>query len=128
MGTPALLKTSRLGYDGKGQATVDDAAEDATAAFARLGGVPCVLEERLTLERELSVVLARGDDGSVAPFPVGENRHRDGILETTVVPARISAALADAAVELGRAWRDGLDVRGGARRRAVRGRTAGGCT
>jgi len=99
VGTPALLKTSRMGYDGKGQATVDR-PEAAAAAFAQLGSVPCVLEERLALEREVSVVLARGDDGTVAPFPVGENRHRDGILETTVVPARIPAPLAEAALEL----------------------------
>ena len=99
VGTPALLKTSRMGYDGKGQATVER-PEEAAAAFAGLGSVACVLEERLALEREVSVVLARGDDGTVAPFPVGENRHRDGILETTVVPARIPAPLADAALEL----------------------------
>jgi 5-(carboxyamino)imidazole ribonucleotide synthase len=95
---PALLKTSRLGYDGKGQALVERPA-DAAAAFARLGGVECVLEERLALETELSVVLARGDDGAMAAFPVGENRHRDGILETTVVPARVPPATAEAARE-----------------------------
>jgi 5-(carboxyamino)imidazole ribonucleotide synthase len=93
---PALLKTSRLGYDGKGQAAVDR-AEDAPTAFRSLGGVPCVLEERLALETELSVVLARGDDGAVAAFPAGENRHRDGILETTVVPARVDEALLEEA-------------------------------
>jgi 5-(carboxyamino)imidazole ribonucleotide synthase len=94
--TPAVLKTSRLGYDGKGQAPVN-AAADAMRAWDRLGSVACVLEERLELERELSVVLARGADGAVASFPAGENRHRDGILETTVVPARVSPALADEA-------------------------------
>jgi 5-(carboxyamino)imidazole ribonucleotide synthase len=99
VGTPALLKTSRMGYDGKGQATVER-PEQAAAAFASLGSVPCVLEERLTLEHEVSVVLARGDDGEVAPFPVGENVHRGGILETTVVPAGIPPALAEAALEL----------------------------
>ena len=93
---PALLKTSRLGYDGKGQAPVRD-PESAAEAFARLGRVPCVLEERLGLETELSVVLARGEDGAVAAFPVGENQHRDGILETTVVPARVAAQLAEEA-------------------------------
>jgi 5-(carboxyamino)imidazole ribonucleotide synthase len=93
---PALLKTSRLGYDGKGQALVTDAAS-AAAAFERLGRVACVLEERLTLETELSVVLARAAGGAVAAFPVGENCHRDGILETTVVPARVPARLADEA-------------------------------
>jgi 5-(carboxyamino)imidazole ribonucleotide synthase len=93
---PALLKTNRLGYDGKGQALVEHPA-DAAAAFARLGSVECVLEERLALETELSVVLARGDDGAMAAFPVGENRHRDGILETTVVPARVTRSTADEA-------------------------------
>jgi 5-(carboxyamino)imidazole ribonucleotide synthase len=96
---PALLKTSRLGYDGKGQTIVTDAAT-AAAAFERFGRVACILEERLKLETELSVVLARGGDGGVAAFPPGENRHRDGILETTVVPARVSPALAREANDL----------------------------
>lgn len=93
---PALLKTSRLGYDGKGQAPIER-PEEATGAFTALGRVECVLEERLALETELSVVLARGDDGAIATFPVGENRHRGGILETTVVPARVSRGTADEA-------------------------------
>jgi 5-(carboxyamino)imidazole ribonucleotide synthase len=96
---PALLKTSRLGYDGKGQAAVDS-PEALQPAFAALGGVPCVLERRLELERELSVVLVRGADGTVVPFPVGENTHRRGILETTVVPAQVDAALAREASSL----------------------------
>jgi 5-(carboxyamino)imidazole ribonucleotide synthase len=96
---PALLKTSRLGYDGKGQAPVEN-EEDAVRAFERFGDVPCVLEARLDLECELSVIVARGADGDVATFPVAENRHRDGILETSVVPARISDALAQQAREL----------------------------
>jgi 5-(carboxyamino)imidazole ribonucleotide synthase len=96
---PALLKTSRLGYDGKGQALVNS-EEDAVRAFQRFGGVPCVLEERLALEYELSVVLARGVDGDVAPFPVAENQHRDGILETSVVPARVPETMTREAREL----------------------------
>jgi 5-(carboxyamino)imidazole ribonucleotide synthase len=108
---PALLKTSRLGYDGKGQATIERPG-DAAAAFARLGAVPCVLERRLTLERELSVILARGADGAVAAFPVGENRHRDGILETTVVPARVPDALADEARSLAVAVAESLEYVG----------------
>ncbi len=96
---PALLKTSRLGYDGKGQATVGTET-DALGAFERFRGVPCVLEERVALECELSVVLARGADGEVATFPVAENRHRDGILETSVVPARIPESLAREAFQL----------------------------
>jgi 5-(carboxyamino)imidazole ribonucleotide synthase len=92
-GLPAILKTTRLGYDGKGQAVVGSAAE-AREAFARFGGVPCILERRLHLECEISVVLARGIDGQVVAFPAGENEHRHGILHTTTVPARIPPALA----------------------------------
>ncbi len=101
LGAPALLKTSRMGYDGKGQAVVDS-FEDAATAFERFGRVPCVLERRLALELEVSVVLARGTDGTVASFPVGENVHRNGILHTTVVPAAIDARLTAQALELAR--------------------------
>ena len=96
---PVLLKTSRLGYDGKGQATVESQA-DALRAFERFGEVPCVLEQRVELDCELSVILARGSDGDMAAFPVAENRHRDGILETSVVPARVSEKMAHEAREL----------------------------
>ena len=96
---PALLKTSRLGYDGKGQASVET-EEGAIHAFERFGGVPCILEARLRLECELSVIVARGADGAVVTFPAAENTHRDGILETSVVPARIPEALANQAREL----------------------------
>jgi 5-(carboxyamino)imidazole ribonucleotide synthase len=96
---PALLKTSRLGYDGKGQVTIES-EDDAVRAFQRFGEVPCILESRLELDRELSVIVARGADGDVATFPVAENRHRDGILETSVVPARISKTLDDKAREI----------------------------
>lgn len=93
IGPPAILKTARLGYDGKGQAVVDS-RDQVLAAFDRFGRVPCVLERKLDLTREVSVVLARGSDGGVAAFPVGENVHVDGILDTTVVPARIPDSLA----------------------------------
>ena len=96
---PALLKTSRLGYDGKGQAAIHDEA-GASSAFDRLGGVACILESRLQLECELSVIVARGADGDMAPFPVAENRHQNGILETSVVPARVSEGLRQQACEL----------------------------
>ena len=108
---PALLKTSRLGYDGKGQAPIER-PEEAVAAYASMGRVECVLEEWLALETELSVVLARGDDGDVATFPVGENRHRDGILETTVVPARVSQGTADEALATARGIADALEYVG----------------
>jgi 5-(carboxyamino)imidazole ribonucleotide synthase len=96
---PAVLKTSRLGYDGKGQETVEN-KDEALRAFERFGGVPCVLEQRIDLDCELSVILAGGADGDIVTFPVAENRHRDGILETSVVPARISERLAVEAREL----------------------------
>jgi 5-(carboxyamino)imidazole ribonucleotide synthase len=99
VGAPAILKTSRLGYDGKGQALVDG-VDDALAAFEQFRNVPCVLERRLSLETELSVVLARGRDGQTAAFPAAENRHRQGILDTSVVPARVEPRLAAAAVDL----------------------------
>ena len=93
---PGVLKVARLGYDGKGQARVASAAE-ARTAFAQMGNAPCVLEKMLALKLELSVVVARARDGAVATYPVAENAHQGGILDTTVVPARVSAALADAA-------------------------------
>ena len=108
---PGLLKTSRLGYDGKGQATVEDQA-DAVRAFDRLGEVPCVLEQRVELERELSVILARGSDGDIETFPVAENRHHDGILETSVVPARISEKMAHEARELATAVAEAMQYIG----------------
>ncbi|NOT08305.1 MAG: 5-(carboxyamino)imidazole ribonucleotide synthase [Gemmatimonadales bacterium] len=111
IGAPALLKTSRLGYDGKGQASVDT-REEARRAFAGFGGVACVLERRLTLEGELSVVLARGEDGVVAAFPPGENVHARGILHTTRVPARFGHDTLDAAARLAKDVATRLDYVG----------------
>lgn len=102
---PGILKLARLGYDGKGQARVANAAEAieayerfvSTAAAAGDGPPACVLEQHLDLAREISVIVARGGDGRSVTFPVGENVHVDGILATTTVPAAIDAALADRA-------------------------------
>jgi 5-(carboxyamino)imidazole ribonucleotide synthase len=96
---PALLKTARFGYDGKGQARIDSAA-DLARVFREWKGIPCVLEELLTLEREVSVILARTQEGEVAVFPVCENQHARGILDMTIAPARIDPALAHAATTL----------------------------
>jgi 5-(carboxyamino)imidazole ribonucleotide synthase len=93
---PGILKRSRLGYDGKGQARVTT-LEETRAAFLKLGAQPCVLERLLPLELELSVVVARGFDGSIVSWPVAENQHAHGILDITLVPARISKALAEQA-------------------------------
>ena len=82
---PGILKTARLGYDGKGQVVVDTPATLA-AAWHALGGVACVLEQRLHLAHEISVIVARGADGTVVELPVQQNLHRDGILAVTRVP------------------------------------------
>jgi 5-(carboxyamino)imidazole ribonucleotide synthase len=108
---PALLKTARFGYDGKGQATVGSAA-DLARVFADWKRVPCVLEERLALEREVSVVLARSAEGEVAVFPVAENRHARGILDMTVAPARIPDSLALEATALATRLAAALDYVG----------------
>jgi 5-(carboxyamino)imidazole ribonucleotide synthase len=89
---PAILKTARMGYDGKGQERVDD-GDELKAAWDRLGGTPCVLEQRLLLQREVSVVLARSGDGQFAAFDVATNIHSDGILDLTVVPDPIEGAV-----------------------------------
>jgi 5-(carboxyamino)imidazole ribonucleotide synthase len=96
---PGLLKTARLGYDGKGQHAVATRGELA-AAWQALGRVPCVLERRLDLRLELSVIVARSDDGTVVHLPPQQNLHRDGILAVTQVPAPdVDEATARAACE-----------------------------
>ncbi len=111
LGAPAILKTSRFGYDGKGQISVERVEELATAQ-QRLRGVACVFERRLALECELSVVLARGRDGALVAFPPAENVHRGGILETSTIPARVPAQLAQSAAELAAAVATALDYVG----------------
>ncbi len=83
---PGILKTARMGYDGKGQITVYEMA-DLAAAWAELGKVPCVLEKRMDLDFEVSALVVRGYDDVVAAYPVAQNIHRDGILHTSTVPA-----------------------------------------
>jgi len=88
IGTPSILKTTRLGYDGKGQMRLT-APADADAALATMNGAPCVLEGFIDFSHEVSVIAARGSDGAVAAYDPGENVHRAGILHTTSVPARL---------------------------------------
>jgi len=83
---PGILKTCSLGYDGKGQVTVSTLAE-LPAAWSALGRAPCVLEQRLPLRQEISVIVARGADGSIVHLPVHQNLHRAGVLAVTQVPA-----------------------------------------
>jgi 5-(carboxyamino)imidazole ribonucleotide synthase len=89
IGCPSILKTTRLGYDGKGQARIKSAA-DSAAALAAMQGAPAVLEGFIPFTHEVSVIAARAIDGSVACYDPGENVHRDGILHTTTVPARLT--------------------------------------
>jgi 5-(carboxyamino)imidazole ribonucleotide synthase len=108
---PAILKTARFGYDGKGQATIASKA-DLARVFAEWQRVPCLLEERLALECEISVILARSASGEVAVFPVAENRHARGILDVTIAPARIPQALALEATSLATRLAHALDYVG----------------
>ncbi len=111
IGAPALLKTARMGYDGKGQERIDDAAGLAEA-FDRLGAAPCVLEAWLPLRTEISVVVARGADGQCAAFPAAENRHANGILDISIVPAPVAADLAGQALDKAMAIAAALDYCG----------------
>ncbi|MGE0559534.1 MAG: 5-(carboxyamino)imidazole ribonucleotide synthase [Burkholderiales bacterium] len=95
---PGILKRARFGYDGKGQARVADAAA-ARKAFTEMGSESCVLERRVDLKCEISAVVARGADGIGRGFPVAENRHRHGVLDVSIVPARIAPELAQRATE-----------------------------
>ncbi|HYC44144.1 MAG TPA: 5-(carboxyamino)imidazole ribonucleotide synthase [Burkholderiales bacterium] len=108
---PGILKRARFGYDGKGQALVAG-AQEAREAFLAMGLEPCVLEKRVALQREVSVVVARAADGTMRAFPPAENSHRNGILDVSVVPARVSAPLAQQAIEAAQAVATRLDYCG----------------
>lgn len=109
---PGILKTARLGYDGKGQVRVTTPAELA-AAWDELGCVACVLEKMLPLAHECSVIVARGRDGTVVHLPVQRNLHRDGILAVTeVYPSNIPAQQAVQALAAAQSVAEGLDYVG----------------
>ncbi len=111
IGAPAILKTRRFGYDGKGQARLRT-PEDAGTALADMAGAPAILEGFVEFTHEVSVIAARGVDGQVACFDPGENVHRDGILHTTTVPARLSPAQRTDAVLLAANILNALDYVG----------------
>jgi len=111
LGLPAILKTTRLGYDGKGQVKLDDDS-GIPAAWASMSNAACVLEGFVAFDREVSVIAARGLDGQVACFDPGENIHRDGILRTTTVPARLSPAQRSDAVLIAARILNALDYVG----------------
>lgn len=111
LGMPALLKTRREGYDGKGQVWVR-AVSEAADAWHAIGQRPAVLEARAAFVRELSVIAARGRDGAVAVYPLGENVHEGGVLRTTLAPAAVDAATERRAHQIAEAILNGLDYVG----------------
>ncbi|WP_183881987.1 5-(carboxyamino)imidazole ribonucleotide synthase [Rhizobium sp. BK512] len=96
-GGQGVLKTRRLGYDGKGQKVFRSPADNPDGAYAELGSVPLILESFIAFEREVSIIAARATDGTVLCFDPAENVHRNGILHTSTIPATISATTAEAA-------------------------------
>jgi len=111
LGTPAVLKTRRFGYDGKGQAVIRT-REDAATAWRAVGRLPCVLEAFVDFDCEISVIVARSIDGKSLCFDVTENVHRDHILRTSHVPANIDARLDDQAREIATAIVDAVGYAG----------------
>ncbi|MDH3948367.1 MAG: 5-(carboxyamino)imidazole ribonucleotide synthase, partial [Gammaproteobacteria bacterium] len=109
--SPAILKVSRFGYDGKGQYGIDSAG-DLNDAWQALQGNESVLEQRVPLDREVSVVLARGVDGQIITYPVAENVHQDGILDVSMVPARIDSSVEEQVVSMATQIASALDYIG----------------
>ena len=110
-GTPAILKTRRFGYDGKGQARIDS-PQSADAAYRDMADAPAILESFVDFSREVSVIAARGLQGDVACFDPGENEHHEGILRTTTVPATLTASQRIGAVLLASQVLNALDYVG----------------
>jgi 5-(carboxyamino)imidazole ribonucleotide synthase len=111
LGAPAILKTRRFGYDGKGQVRIEP-ADGPGEAWAQLGGAPAILEGVVTFNREISIVAARGQDGSFAAFEPCWNEHRSGILASTRVPAGLPPATEEVAVAAARRIAEALDYVG----------------
>lgn len=99
LGYPAVLKTARGGYDGKGQFVIKQEDEISKAATLLNAGI-CVLEKWIPFEKEISVIVCRNSNSETAVFPVGENIHRDNILHETIVPARIDEKARQAAIKI----------------------------
>lgn len=108
---PGIVKSARFGYDGKGQVHVTH-AEELPDAFEAMQMQPCVLERRAELALEVSVIVARNDAGAATAWPIAENRHRHGILDVSIVPARITDDLAKKARAIANAVAAALDYRG----------------
>ena len=111
IGVPAILKSATLGYDGKGQAVISS-AEELITAFEAMNKVACVLEKKIDLALEVSVIVARNAQGEAVSYPIAENQHSGGILHISAVPARIEASLADKARQQALALAESLDYVG----------------
>jgi 5-(carboxyamino)imidazole ribonucleotide synthase len=111
LGLPSVLKTTREGYDGKGQAILR-APGDLAPAFARLLPKPLILEGFVDYAMEISVIVGRGEDGALSAFDTVENRHRDHILDVTLAPARVPVAISQAAQGIATRIAVGLDLIG----------------
>ncbi len=111
LGAPALLKTRRDGYDGKGQVWIRS-AKMAADAWHAVGERPSILEAKADFVRELSVIAARGRDGRIAVYPLGENIHKGGVLKTTVAPAAVGTKTEKRAKAIATAILEGLDYVG----------------
>jgi 5-(carboxyamino)imidazole ribonucleotide synthase len=111
IGLPGVLKTAAFGYDGKGQRKLRP-GDDLAEAWQPFEGQPAVLEKFITFEREISVIVARGLDGSMTTWPVCENEHANHILDVTLCPARLPAAVAERAAELARSIALALELVG----------------
>ena len=99
IGRPAILKTRRFGYDGKGQVVVRESA-DLAVIYRSIGAHPCILEGIVRFSREISVIAARGHDGQFAAYDVAENQHANHILSKTLVPAHVTSETAKKAIEI----------------------------
>lgn len=110
-GLPAVIKTATLGYDGKGQVVCEDESV-VRKAFESLNGVPCVLEQRIQLAKEVSVVLCRGFDAQIVCFPVGENVHVNGVLDLSTVPAQLDESMELQVIEQATKLAHGIDYVG----------------
>lgn len=111
MSGKAVIKTTQLGYDGKGQRVCSSTTE-VTEAFVEFGSVECLLEDFVPFDLEVSVVLARDVQGNIEVFPVVENQHSNGILDTCIVPARVSKTVSDKALATARKLAGALDYIG----------------
>jgi len=111
IGTPAILKSATLGYDGKGQVVINH-ADELLSAYQSMGGVECVLEKKIDLALEISAIVARNTKGQSVCYPIIENEHRNGILHMSIVPARVDEALAEKAKQQAASLADALGYTG----------------